>query len=100
MITWATLVRLEPALDDLLARARTVNDGGGRFFCPVDEFIHEGPNRPSLQTCLNRLVGWHARRRHPLLTTSEAWNLALRTILDNLPPCRGCGCILPDGSFA
>ncbi len=100
MMSWATLVSLEPALDDLLARARAVCDRGGQFFCPVDEFAREEPGQSSLLTSMSELVGWHARRRHPLLTTSEAWDLALRTILENLPPCRGCGCILQDGSFA
>ncbi len=99
MISWATLVSLEPALNDLLARARAVSDRGGRF-CPVEEFTREEPGRPSLLTSMSELVGWHARRRHALLVTSEAWDLALRTILANLPSCRGCGCILQDGSFA
>jgi hypothetical protein len=100
MITWEDLAMLEPALNDLLDRARIIKDEGGRFFCPADEIARDRSGRPSLQWCLDRLVGWHARRRHPLLITSEAWDLALRTILESLPPCRGCGCILPDGSFA
>jgi hypothetical protein len=100
MITWATLVRLEPALDDQLDRARRVKDEGQRFFCPADEITRDHSDRPSLRSWLDRLVGWHARRRHPLLITSEAWDLALRMILANLPPCRGCGCIRADGSLA
>ncbi len=99
MISWSTLVSLEPALNDLLARASAVTDTGGRF-CPVEEFTREEPGQSSLLTSMSELVGWHARRRHPLLVTSEAWDLALSTILENLPPCRGCGCILPDGTFA
>jgi hypothetical protein len=93
--TWDMLSRAEPRLEELLARAYDAHETHptGRF-CANDWWFGYR-EWPGVEKTFQRLVGW--RRRDDdvpeYLKTSDAYDLAFRTIYDALPDCRDCACI-------
>jgi hypothetical protein len=71
--SWAELVRAEPKLAALRARARVLGRKVRRGnYWPVWERV-----KAEMAT----LVGWHRRDRHPLLGTSSAWDAAYAVLI-------------------
>lgn len=86
-ITWRQLVALEPRLTWLLAAARGTRDTGETpSFCANAVWLED------FKPMLNRLVGWGAWRRDPVLRSSAAYDLAYGHIYAALPDCRECLC--------
>lgn len=81
---WGSLIELEPRLDKLLAKAAWLDDGTTPWFCASAAF---GP----LKRELVALVGRHAERDHPLLTSDIAYAIACARIRAALA-CRDCTC--------
>jgi hypothetical protein len=94
--TWSELVKLEPRLGELLARAKAIVDDGGESFCANHRWVGCG-NGPACEKCrgglkdeLVMLVGWEAS--NPELESSEAYDVAYDKVYKALPDCRNCGC--------
>lgn len=85
-ITWSTLTGLEPRLIDLYNYAQTVHDPGGVTFC-ANEIWYQNI-KPQLIT----MVGWDALTDNEILTSPQAYELAIDVIYNELPACRACGC--------
>jgi hypothetical protein len=85
-ITWAALVEMEPRLGCLYNYAQSVQATTSDF-CAND--IWYDRIKPVLLT----LVGWYAVTDNETLTSSEAYELAVNMIYDQLPACRDCACI-------
>jgi hypothetical protein len=94
-LTWEILTDLEPQLQDLYDRLRTTRDNRStRHFCANDVWFgfHLGRGN-SYKNALSRLVGWYrVSPGYEVLFTSEAYEVAYRTLYGALPPCRNCGC--------
>lgn len=97
MMTFEELERLEPELGLLMAEAKRHRRGKGKVFCanavwygyPGTEFEGRG-----LKSRVVRLVGNHVKPR-PILSTSEAYDVASQAIYKALPDCRGdCRCVV------
>ena len=86
-ITWATLTELEPRLRDLYNYATEIKDPGGNYFCANLIWAR------ALKPRLNTMVGFDACTDNEILTSPEAYKLAVDTIYDQLPACRNCTCI-------
>ena len=85
-MTWAEIIKIEPALESLYDEAKAVRDeGSGDSFCA--NLIWYEQFKPRLV----RLAGWDARKSE--LRSTEAYDLAYRKIYDPIPACRGCGCL-------
>ena len=96
--TFRALAKLEPRLCDLLAEARSYHNNRDPVFCANAVWYGYPGFKPGLKGRLGRLVGWTAERGGEL-RTSEAYDLAYRTIYRALPDCRGrCLCSLILGS--
>src|SRR5215467_6291400 len=90
-LTWERLCELEPRLLALHRRAKAIKDDERKpWFCANDVWYGRGSNE-GLKEELRNLVGWR-RKGHPILGSSEAYDVAYDTVYDVLPPCRNCGC--------
>ena len=93
-VTWRQLVAAEPALA-LLAReavglTRATDDAPRRC---ANAMWYGYNGYPGLKPRLCTLVGWYARQAsHPVLTSSEAYDVAYHHIYALLPSCRDCFC--------
>ena len=92
IITWEELVAHEPDLNDLLIEARSIKDDGC-YFCNHEAYAIGYKKHRSFKKSLHHLVGFGSRHRNSFLSTSQAWDVAVQTILEALPPCRNCGCV-------
>jgi hypothetical protein len=91
-LTFGALAKLEPRLRDLLAEARAHHRNRAADFCAVAVWFGYLGCGPGLKGKLCRLVGWKAEQGGAL-RTSEAYDLAYRTVYRALPDCRGrCAC--------
>jgi hypothetical protein len=91
-LTWRALTRLEPRLRDLLAEARSHHMNRSLDFYANAVWYGYLGFRPGLKARLRRLVGWTAEQEGVLRTT-EAYELAYRTIYQAPLDCRGwCTC--------
>lgn len=100
-ITWEELVAHEPGLNDLLIEARSVRPQDNGYFCQDDHW-HGGSwlsGSLQLKKRLHRLVGFGATQHDGFMNTCEAWDVAMETLLEAMPPCSKCGCCCADGSF-
>jgi hypothetical protein len=90
---WAQIVRIEPALAELLKEIEAVKDDLARpAFCASATWVDQVKPR------LCQLVGWGARDSR--LRSMQAYEAACEVLRAPLPPCRGCACDLariPDG---
>ncbi|MFL6230991.1 MAG: hypothetical protein ACJ741_19620 [Pyrinomonadaceae bacterium] len=86
-LIWEVLLNREPELARLQADAAAVRDGGGPTFCANKIWY------VSFEPRLKQLVGRNARSADPLMHTSEAYELAYRTLYRLLPNCRDCVCL-------
>ena len=87
-MTWAQLVRAQPALAALLGEIQQIRDPGGASFCANHVWYNEG-----YRDRLYQLVGWEAPADAPaFLRTSEAFDVAYDTLYHALPNCRNCTC--------
>jgi hypothetical protein len=99
-LDWQEMVRLEPALGDLLAEVEAIKDDGSRpSFCRDALYVPGDPGEVGLKRRITELVGWSSRNRGSPLGTSEAYDIALRVIIGALPPCRHCGCATLEDVF-
>lgn len=99
IITWEEMVAHEPRLDELLAELRTIKADEDGYFCRHMCYIDGWKGHASIQARMDKLVGWYSRHEDTFLGTEQAWNLALETFLDALPPCHHCGCVDSEGYF-
>jgi hypothetical protein len=112
------LAKGEPRLAALLADARSADEGGDSF-CANAAFHGQGSSR-GFKGRISFLVGWSAgvppmlrdqddnpqfaappaeqRELHhavpEALRSQEAYELVYTVILNSLPPCRSCACVL------
>jgi len=83
---------LEPGLLGLYAEAAAIIDNGeSPSFCANAEFYGYWGKR-GFESRICQLVGWEAYTNHPLLLTSDAYDVAYETIYEALPDCRDCIC--------
>ena len=86
--TWADFTRLEPRLSGMLAEIRTITDDGeSRCFC--SDQIWSERFKPEL--C--RLIGFHRKPGHRVLSTAFAYEIAFDKLRGAFPPCRNCCCL-------
>jgi hypothetical protein len=93
-VDWEQLCKLEPELRTLYRRAKAIKDDGkAGWFC-ANRVWYGNAIEDGLKSTLLRLVGHSAakKEKHPLLATSQAYDLAYETIYEVLPGCRNCSC--------
>jgi hypothetical protein len=85
--TFAQLCELEPGLSRLLAEAKAEKAAqrADRRYCANRVWYRRFKWR------LLALVGWERPDKHPVLSSTTAYDVAYRTIYDNLPNCRHRG---------
>ena len=92
-LTWEQLVKLEPELGRLLERAKATKSRG-KHFCANARWYGFGQWRfAGLKPRLLWLVGWQRPDKHPVLSSTEAYDLAYETVYEALPNCRDCWCL-------
>jgi hypothetical protein len=79
IVTFQQLVRIEPRLKELAARAAAI-DGSDPDFCA--NRVWYGTFKPALL----KLVGWEAT--HPLLKSEAAYDAAYDYLYQRLPDCK------------
>jgi hypothetical protein len=79
------LCQIEPRLRELLEQAQAIKDDGN-YFCVGETWSR------TLKPRLRRLVGWDVA--HPELGTHYAYDVVGEMVLDALPDCRECGCMV------
>lgn len=97
-LTWHKLAQLEPRLSEVLKQAQAIRDDrsdssfcANRVWFGYDE---PGPGPRGFKSKVSSLVGWcSVNAGHPVLGSSEAYDLAYRTVYDALPDCRDCACL-------
>lgn len=90
-MTFEDLCQREPQLKALLDEARAVSSKGDPKFCANRVWYGYRDYRKGFKHRMSQLVGTHRRPEHPMLSTSEAYDLAYRTLYDALPGCRHGG---------
>lgn len=101
IITWEKLVAHEPRLDDVLKDARSIKNQGDQYFCKDYAWTTGWKHLAGFKQRIYPLIGFGSCHRNSFLATSQAWDVALETILEALPPCRHCGCCIDSaGNFA
>lgn len=93
--SFASLAKVEPRLWGLLAEALGYRMADTPEFCQMGTFCGYPGFRPGLKPRLTQLVGWN--RDHPILGTTQAYDVVYQTILEALPDCRRCPCTSPEG---
>jgi hypothetical protein len=92
-LTWARLVHLEPRLLDLLNQVRAIDPGDDPHFC-ANEIWSGAPGTFNLKRRMSALVGWDRQVvRRDELCSSDAYDVALNTLYNELPACRDCACM-------
>ena len=92
-ITWNELVEIEPRLAALERELAKVKDpGGDTAFC-ANEHWYGKNGGVCYRDLLIGLVGFHARNRDTRLQSYHAYQLDYIHLQDQLPDCRGCGCV-------
>ena len=87
-LTWDGLVSIEPRLADLLEIARAVEDDESLpNFC-AREVWNDRSEGSSLRDKTLKLVGWYAERNNLIIRSSDAFELMLRKLREELPECR------------
>lgn len=94
--TWSDMVAAEPRLNDLLDEALW-----HRLECRSDDWcaaeIMNGYGAGAgkgIKQCLKSIVGLARADDHELLSTPEAYEIAMTMIWNALPPCGcKCGCV-------
>lgn len=92
-LSWDDLVQREPRLQTLLDRVERIRADADprRPFCANFHWYgYDDGNGIVRRLC--ELVGW-GRQPSDALATREAYDIAYRTLYDQLPDCRSCGCI-------
>ena len=92
-LTWAEMCVIKPRLSRLLREIQRVRDDGqSEYFCRNKRWYGWPPrDDDGYKSEMHALVGFYAAR--PELATSQAYDVAYRTLYRALPPCRGpCGC--------
>ena len=84
-MTFEDMCTLEPLLALLRDDINRVSSRGKKHFCANKAWVRRFKPR------LIRLVGWYAYKEE--LRTSEAYELAYRTLYSLLPNCRHCRCL-------
>jgi hypothetical protein len=79
IVTFKQLVKIEPRLEGLDAKAAQI-DGSDPDFCANRVWYG------SLKPALLKLVGWEAS--HPLLKSEVAYDVAYEHIYSRLPDCK------------
>lgn len=92
---WYEMVAHEPELNDLLVEARSITSNGS-YFCNHEAYAFGCQGHESFKQRLELLVGFGSRHRGSFLGTSQAWDEAVETIIEALPPCYNCGCVCLD----
>ena len=64
---------------------------GRSYFCRREAWERQEEYDEGFGVILSRLVG-PSSKRDGVLGTQEAWDIAAKSIWDNLPECRGCRC--------
>jgi len=93
MAPFMKLVEHEPELLKLLEEARSITSRPK--FCANEVWYgYPGSGFQGIKTRLTRLVGFYRESgRHPVLSTSQAYDVAYETIYEALPDCKeGCAC--------
>lgn len=83
--TWEQLAEIEPELDNLLKEAQAVRDNGSGYYFCRDTYMVGYPVSSGLKARFSKLVGSGARPNHPLLGTSEAYDVVYHTLEAALP---------------
>jgi hypothetical protein len=89
---WEELVAVEPRLKDLLIEAQQAEHLflSDPNFCANDYWYHwDG----GLRNRMKALVGFEAPTAPPMLRTTQAYDVAYKTLYEALPPCRDCCCM-------
>jgi hypothetical protein len=96
-IDFNVLAHLEPQLRELLRRAQAYHrvQDQGLYFCANEAWYGYGAHTErGLKQALLKLVGHERERRHTVLSSPFAYDLAYDTIYDALLLCRGrCSCL-------
>lgn len=88
-VTWEKLCKLEPALLNLELTARSLARAEGR------KRVNRCGNRvwyDRIKPRLIHLVGWCREDKHPVLSTSKAYDTAYQHLYSIMPDCRRCSC--------
>jgi hypothetical protein len=93
-LIWEELVAYQPDLNDILIEMKSIKDDGP-YFCKHEVYAMGWKGHRSMKRMLYRLVGYGCRL-DGFMITSEAWDLAVKTLLEVLPPCRNCGCCVSE----
>ena len=94
-LTFENLCAIEPRLRELERRVKAVRDDGTASFCANDAWYGlRSWHRRGLRNKMAALVGWGAS--NPCLRSSEAYDIAHRTLYEALPDCRSCQCVAVD----
>jgi len=91
-MTFADLVKIEPALADLEKRIRALSlaqEGKRGRFCANE--VWYGWGTAGFKAGMTALVGFAAAK--PALQTMEAYDTAYRHLQTLLPNCRRCACL-------
>lgn len=94
-ITWGELVSIEPALLVIEARLKEYQDDLREdSFCANAIWYGYPGYSPSYKMWMHGLVGNSAKKDNPRLTTCQAYDCAYQHLLNILPDCRNCGCLM------
>lgn len=86
LITWETMVQLEPRLGTLLEEIKNCQDLKlTKSFCANSVWAKKFKQK------MIQLVGWEAKITD--LSTDQAYDIAYNVLYGALPPCRSCGCL-------
>lgn len=100
-VNWVELVAREPLLLTLAAEINGIRRTWRRVkstnpwasFCANGKWGGYGrPREVSLNWRLGQLVGWNREDDDPVLSSSEAYEVAVQALYDMLPDCYNCGC--------
>lgn len=84
--TWPKLVKAEPRLIELFRQAEAISSENDPHFCANRVWSEK------LKPRLTVLVGDEVKD-HPLLGSSQAYDIAYRKVFRVLPGCRDCSCL-------
>lgn len=84
-LTFKQLTEIEPRLQNLFDEASKYRPNRARF-CANDVWF------TIFKPKVIRLVGFYATKQDEVLGTSEAFDVACKTIYDALPSCGECSC--------
>jgi len=85
-LTFADMAVMEPELQELLDEAKRVSVD--RRFCRNHAWYSYLNEPDRFKNRMLKLVGFNSQSKAPLMHTSEAYDLAYKTIYEVLPPCQ------------